>query len=126
VHDTSTVTDELIDMRMEAVSRPGALESFRAAMKTNSKLQSDPLMKLNFDMQHSLPTLTKLIPTIMLWGENDQSAPAEVGRRVQPLLPDVKFHWFDRAGHQVQTDHPDEVARLVSGFMKGARRGTND
>jgi pimeloyl-ACP methyl ester carboxylesterase len=122
VHDRTTVTEALIDMRMQAVSRPGALESFRAAMKANSQLQSHPLMSLNFDMRHTLPTLTKLIPTIMLWGENDQSAPPEVGRRVEPLLPDVKFHWFERAGHQVQTDHPEEVARIVTEFMQSGGR----
>lgn len=114
VYNKELVTEDLLDMRMEAISRPGALESFNAAIQSNRRLQSDPLLKLNFDMRHTLPELTRRLPSIMLWGEDDQSAPAEVGRALQPLLPDVRFHWFERAGHQVQTDRPQDVARLVT------------
>jgi pimeloyl-ACP methyl ester carboxylesterase len=72
-------------------------------------------------MRTSLPAITKLIPSIMIWGENDIFAMPELGHKLEPLLPDVKFHWVPRAGHQVQTDRPDVVADIVREFT-GARR----
>ena len=121
VYDRSKITEELIDLRHAAAERPGAPEAFKAHGAANRKLQTDPLFAPMFDLRTSLPAITKLIPSIMIWGENDIFAVPELGRKLEPLLPDVKFHWVARAGHQVQTDRPDVVAEIVREFT-GARR----
>ena len=36
---------------------------------------------------------------------------------LEPLLPDVKFHWVPKAGHQVQTDQPKACADIVRAFV---------
>jgi pimeloyl-ACP methyl ester carboxylesterase len=69
------------------------------------------------DMRKSLPPLTKAIPTIFLWGENDSFALPETGRALEPLLPDVKFHWVTKASHQVQTDQPKVCADIIRAFV---------
>jgi len=120
VYDKSKITDHLIDLRHAAANAPGAPDAFKAMGQANRKLQNDPLYWPIFDMRTSLPHITKLIPTIMIWGENDIFAVPELGHRLEPLLPDVKFHWVPRAGHQVQTDRPDVVAEIVREFT-GAR-----
>lgn len=116
VYNSDKVTDELIRMRHAAASRPGAREAFSDAAKANRLLQSDPTMSLNFDMRHTLPLLTKTIPTVMVWGKEDIFATPDLGRRLEPLLPDVRFHWIEGAGHQVQTDQPEAVASIVRSF----------
>lgn len=121
VFDKSKITDGLIDLRQAAATRPGALETFRAGWDANRQLQRAPLFHPVFDMRVSLPEITKLIPTIMIWGENDIFAPPDVGRELEKLLPDVKFHWIDRAGHQVQTDRPDVVAKIVDQHLSAPR-----
>lgn len=113
VYDKSKITEQLLETRQAAASRPGAMESFKAAWDATRRLQRDPLFRPVFDMRESLPAITKLIPSIMIWGENDIFAAPEVGRQLEPLLPDVTFHWVERAGHQVQTDRPDVVADIV-------------
>lgn len=122
VYDKSKITDELIDMRQAAATRPGAMEKFKEMGAGNRRLQREPLFAPMFDMTSSLPQVSKLLPTIMIWGENDIFAPPEYGRKLEPLLPDVKFHWIPNAGHQVQTDRPDVVAEIVRAFMHSARR----
>jgi pimeloyl-ACP methyl ester carboxylesterase len=119
VYDKSKITDALLDRRQAAAARPGAAESFKAAWEANRRLQRDPLFRPIFEMRHSLPAVTKGVPSIMIWGENDIFAAPDMGRELEGLLPDVKFHWIERAGHQVQTDRPDVVAEIVRGFMAG-------
>ncbi|HXP92383.1 MAG TPA: alpha/beta hydrolase [Candidatus Binatia bacterium] len=115
VYNAGKITDALIDLRQAAATRPGAMESFAAAGKQIKYLQNDPAMSVNYDMRVSLPAVSKVIPTIFIWGENDIFAIPEVGRQLEKLLPDVKFHWVKNAGHQVQTDQPEIVAELITG-----------
>ena len=68
-------------------------------------------------LRESLPALTKAISSIFVWGEEDPFSLPETGRAIEPLLPDVKFHWIADAGHQVQTDQPEEVARVIREFV---------
>ncbi len=115
VYNADKITDALLDLRQAAATRPGAMESFAAAGKQIKYLQNDPAMSVNYDMRVTLPAVTKVIPTIFIWGENDIFAIPEVGRQLEKLLPDVKFHWVNNAGHQVQTDQPEIVAELITG-----------
>jgi pimeloyl-ACP methyl ester carboxylesterase len=121
VYDKSKITDELLTIRQNAASRPGAAEAFGAMGKMNRVLQNDPRYRAMFDMTTSLPAITKVIPSIMIWGENDIFAMPETGRKLEPMLPDVRFHWVERAGHQVQTDRPDVVADIVRTFLTNAK-----
>ncbi len=117
VHNKALITEELIDLRFASASRPGAAEASKAAMRGNRYVQTDPVLRTQFEMKESLPAVTKAIPTIVIWGENDGFAPATLGRKLEPLLPDARFHFIDKAGHQVQNDQPAAVAEIVAAFM---------
>jgi pimeloyl-ACP methyl ester carboxylesterase len=115
--DHARITDKLIDDRQAAATRPGALESFKAFGAAIARMRDDPLMALQVNMKDTLPILTKYIPTIFLWGDSDPFAIPETGRALENMLPDVKFHWVPGAGHQVQTDKPDESAKIIRAFI---------
>jgi len=115
--DPARITDKLIDERQAAATRPGALESFKAFGAAIRRMSDDPVFKLQVDMKDKLPTLTKHIPSIFLWGDSDPFAVPETGRALEKMLPDVKFHWVNGAGHQVQTDKPDESYKIIRDFM---------
>src|SRR5262245_42486800 len=59
--DKSQITDELIDRRQEAATRPGAPESRKIFTEGTSRFQNDPNLSLNFQMKDTLPNLQ--IPT---------------------------------------------------------------
>jgi pimeloyl-ACP methyl ester carboxylesterase len=107
------ITDELVDLRQAAATRPGAMEAFAASEKAIGAVRSDPLAAANADMRRTLPALAKTIPTIFIWGEDDAFAAPSLGRELETLLPDIPFHWVKRAGHQVQTDQPEIVAEII-------------
>lgn len=116
VYDHSKLTDELIDARQAAATRPGAREAFETASRANQRLREDPAMAGIFDMQQSLPAITRAIPTMVVWGEQDGFAVPELGRELEAKLPDARFEWVPNAGHQVQTDQPEMVAEIITAF----------
>jgi pimeloyl-ACP methyl ester carboxylesterase len=116
--DKSRITDRLIDERQAAATRPGALEAFKSFGVHNRALRENPLFALQNDMTKSLQTLAKTIPTIFIWGDSDPFALPETGREIQKRVPEIKFHWVPGAGHQVQTDKPEETAKIVREFLR--------
>lgn len=111
VYDRLAISDELIEARNAAANRPGAAEAAAAFARGQARLTSDPNLRLKFEMKHTLPRLS--VPAVFAWGEDDAFAPANLGRQVQAELPNIPFHFIPRAGHQVQTDRPEEIARLM-------------
>ena len=117
VHQHSKIDDRLIDGRFESSVRPGAKEALAKFVAGHRYLQSD-VMRWNFDMRTSLPELTKHIPTASAWGQQDQMAPVHLGHKLEALLPDAKWYFVDQAGHQVQTDQPEQLAQIVKDTSK--------
>jgi pimeloyl-ACP methyl ester carboxylesterase len=115
IWDKSLITDELIDMRNAAANRPGAAEARKAFLEGSNRLTRDSNLRLKYEMQHTLPRLS--IPTIFVWGENDNFALPEVGREVAKMLPNVPFTWVAKAGHQVQNDQPEQVGKILGDFF---------
>ena len=65
--------------------------------------------------------VVQAVPTIFIWGENDVFAAPSHGRELEAMLPDIKFHWVNNAGHQVQTDQPEIVAEIVDQHIAKSR-----
>lgn len=118
VIDPAKITDELIDRRQASATRAGAMEAMDRFLKATGALKTNPVLAMKMDMRQTLPRLTKAIPTICFWGEQDTFALPETGRKLEPLLPDVTFHWIAGAGHQVQTDKPEIVAKIIRSFVQ--------
>jgi pimeloyl-ACP methyl ester carboxylesterase len=116
--DRARITDKLIDERQAAATRPGALEAFRNFGRTIRAMRENPLFALQNDMTKTLPALTKAIPTLFIWGDSDTFALPETGREIEKRLRDCTFHWVAGAGHQAQTDKPDECARIIRDFLR--------
>jgi pimeloyl-ACP methyl ester carboxylesterase len=116
------ITDALVDLRQTAATRPGAMEAFAASEKSIAAVRDNLPLMTNYDVRTTLPALAKTIPTIFIWGENDIFAAPSLGRELEVLLPDIKFHWVKTAGHQVQTDQPEIVADIVDKLINEKSR----
>lgn len=60
-------------------------------------------------------------PTLIIWGFNDVSAPCKLGVKlfdiIAPRVNIARFYVLNGAEHYVYADHPDEVVRLMLGFI---------
>ncbi|HEX4193893.1 MAG TPA: alpha/beta hydrolase [Stellaceae bacterium] len=115
--DPKRITDKLIDDRQAAAMRPGALDAFKAFGRGTAALRQNALFALQNDMTRSLPVMVKTIPTIFIWGDSDTFALPETGKKISEFVPEAKFHWVPGAGHQVQTDKPDEATAIIREFF---------
>jgi pimeloyl-ACP methyl ester carboxylesterase len=56
-------------------------------------------------------------PTLVVWGRKDRVVPLECGERYVKALPQARLEVVDGAGHFVEMEKPDELAKLVGGFV---------
>ena len=59
------------------------------------------------------------VPTLLLWGENDEFAPIGSAYRFKKEIPDAELVVVEGAGHFVYADEPDRCAREIVGFLDG-------
>jgi haloalkane dehalogenase len=58
------------------------------------------------------------VPTLILWGENDEFAPVAGAYRFSKEIPGSKLAIVEGAGHFVYADDPERCAREVVGFLR--------
>ena len=110
-------TDEFIAARYAMAMLPGAEEAHTAMRAFMKRLPTDPNLKQRFQIKDRLPALT--LPMQMVWGKRDAFAPVDFAHGLIKLLPNVRVDILENAGHQAQTDAPEEVNKLVLDFLRG-------
>jgi haloalkane dehalogenase len=53
------------------------------------------------------------VPASIIWGEDDPSLTPALATEIAALFPNPSVHFVPGAGHYVQDDRPDDVARLL-------------
>jgi triacylglycerol lipase len=56
------------------------------------------------------------VPTLLLWGEQDELIPVACGEDAASLIPDAKLVVLPNVGHIPSIEAPDEFVRVVSEF----------
>jgi pimeloyl-ACP methyl ester carboxylesterase len=66
----------------------------------------------------SLPHLLGGVATsaLVVWGSDDRIVPLECGERFAKALPHARLSVIEGAGHFLDMERPEELARLVTGF----------
>ncbi len=113
--DKSQITDALVDRHQESATRPGAVEARRVFLEGTQRLTQDPNLRIHFQMIDTLPHMKT--PAMFIWGEDDCFAPVVLGRQLEKALPNIPFTYIPRAGHLVQNDQPELVARMMVQFF---------
>jgi pimeloyl-ACP methyl ester carboxylesterase len=112
--------------------RQGLEKSFYDQSKVNAdrvanyyrplKTRGGQLAALRTRMQSSMfpvePDLGKInVPTLILWGEQDQLLPLAAGRKLSSLIKDSKLVIFDNCGHLPQEEMPARVVDEMTQFI---------
>jgi pimeloyl-ACP methyl ester carboxylesterase len=70
---------------------------------------------VNEDVRDLLPRIAA--PTLLIWGELDDSTPLADGQIMEALIPDAGLVVFPSAGHFAYADDYDRFARVASNFL---------
>jgi pimeloyl-ACP methyl ester carboxylesterase len=62
-------------------------------------------------------------PTLVVWGRHDRIVPLDCGEQYRDLLADAKLEIVEDAGHAVDLEQPDTLARLIVEFVASRDRG---
>jgi pimeloyl-ACP methyl ester carboxylesterase len=57
------------------------------------------------------------VPTLIVWGAQDQIIPVECGQLYQRAIPGATLRLLEHCGHWPQFERPLELAQLVSEFI---------
>ena len=63
------------------------------------------------------------VPTLMLWGTGDVALGVELTRGTREFIPDLTLRYLEGVGHWVQQEAPEEVNRLIEGWLAGTVSG---
>ncbi len=58
------------------------------------------------------------VPTLLLWGEDDEVTTMEVARTFARLMPNSELHTIKNCGHAPMIEHPEWFAEHVETFLK--------
>src|SRR5439155_2037357 len=69
----------------------------------------------NASLPHLLGGVTT--QTLVVWGRKDRVVPLECGELYVKALPQARLEVLEGAGHFVEMEKPDELAKFVGGFV---------
>ena len=62
------------------------------------------------------------IPTLVMWGGNDEYTSLQIGRKLSDSLPQSEIAVILRSGHYIQEDRPEEVRAVIKRFINIQRK----
>ena len=107
-YDKSLITEELIDLRMEASSNPPTRESYEAMFPAPRDRWVEDLAL----SQEEISSITQ--PVLLIHGLEDPVIPfADTSLKLIELLPDGEMHVFGQCKHWPMVEYADKFNRLV-------------
>ncbi len=107
--DKTAVDPELVNLLITPAYDRGAGQAFVQIIKSMTQVKFGPNVKA---------TLKQLsIPTLMLWGENDQMIPPSFALQFASCNPQIQLEMLPQAGHCPQDEIPDQVNSLILAWM---------
>jgi pimeloyl-ACP methyl ester carboxylesterase len=66
-------------------------------------------------MADDLPNLK--VPTLLIWGKQDQITPPHVAEEFHEALPDSELVWIDKCGHAPMMERPEAFNKALDDWM---------
>ena len=104
-YDPKTATKELVDSVFEMANNRGSVIRVLAYAKS----------AIRHNMAKDLPKLS--MPSLLIWGKQDQVTPPRVAEEFHSLLPNSELHWIDLCGHAPMWEHPKKFSEIVLKWM---------
>lgn len=103
VFDPNLVTDEAVEERYAAASRPAVVEANRGPHWEHQSLE------------HELHLVKAR--TLLVWGQEDRASPIDHAFTMLRLMPDAELHVLPRCGHSAQVECARRFEELTLEFL---------
>lgn len=110
VRNPETLTEELIDEVAAAIQHSHSQRAF-------AEFQRDEILWQGMKSCYMSRLHEIDVPVLLVHGSRDFVVPVRYAGEAARLLPDVRLHVVENAGHWTQRDYPDEVNQIVLDFL---------
>lgn len=107
-YDPAKITEQQVDAYAAPLDSPGG----RHALLEIGKRAIPKDIQSYID---KYPTIS--VPTLILWGEDDQVLPTLIGQRLNAAIPGSLLEQIKFAGHIPQEEQPDAVIASIKAFL---------
>ena len=101
---------EVLDALVEPWLGEGQAAFYRQAAQADERF-TDEVEPLYGDIR---------VPTLIVWGTDDQWLPADHAQRLAEAIPNSTLEFIERAGHLIQEDCPAELTRTINRWLTEA------
>jgi 2-hydroxy-6-oxonona-2,4-dienedioate hydrolase len=105
-YDPEIATDELIHLIFDSVNDRN--KALRIVMTSKSAVRHN--------LESELGKIT--VPTLLIWGKNDNVTPPFVGEKFNSLIKNSKLVWIDKCGHAPMLEHPQLFNQALEEFLQ--------
>jgi 4,5:9,10-diseco-3-hydroxy-5,9,17-trioxoandrosta-1(10),2-diene-4-oate hydrolase len=114
IYDPALITDELIELVYQLAILPDAQKSFLLCLRSGINslgLRTDTIRSI-------IDNLTNIVtPTLVIWGKQDKILPLSHGYLAEERIPNAELHILDPCGHIPQMERPEDINKLILGFL---------
>ena len=105
LYDKTLVTEQLVDEWHSAfLDRDYVRFVLRVSRATRDRCVKDELSRLK-------------LPTLMIWGRDDEITPPSVAKEFQSRIDDVELRLIDNCGHAPNLEQPAVFAQMLQKFL---------
>lgn len=105
-YDKRHITEQLVEQIYQQLQdRHYVRFLIRVAKATRDYRMDDELSKVT-------------VPTLLVWGAQDEVTPPHVAHQFHQHLPDARLVFFDCCGHSPPIEHPERFGQTVREFLR--------
>ena len=108
-YDPKTATKDLVDEVFTAVND----------RNTAIRLVGTAKSAIRHNLEKSLNRIK--VPTLLIWGQNDEITPPFVAEKFKALISNSRLHFIDKCGHAPMMEKPDQFNILLDQFLTGLK-----
>ena len=58
------------------------------------------------------------VPTLVVWGRNDEILDPKNAQRFLDTLPNAQLEWIDECGHCIHLEQPEKLVEVIATFLQ--------
>ena len=116
-YDHGKITQEQVDAYAQPIADRGGRH---ALLETAKQIIPDNIDELIA----KYPTIN--VPTLILWGKEDEIIPLEIGEMLDAAIPTSELVTIEHSGHVPQEETPEAIVPLVLEFLRPADKSAEN